>query len=100
MKLSILNIAIAIFTSLFSGFATAYFSNLKHKKIEQIRLHEKHNDQLKIDLKDLQITLYKLEKDLAEWKDKYYQAIQELISVKSELEITLMKLTHLEIHRD
>ncbi len=98
MELSILSIAIAIVTSLFSGFATAYFSNLKHKKIEQIRLHEKQSDQLRIDLRDLQITLYKLEKDLAEWKDKYYQAIQELISVKSELEITLLRLTHIEMH--
>jgi hypothetical protein len=100
MKLSILNIAIAIVTSLFSGFATAYFSNIKHRKIEQIRQHEKQNDLLRIDLRDLQIDLYKLEKDLSEWKDKYYEAIQELISVRAELEITLIKLTHAGMHED
>ena len=38
------------------------------------------------------------EKDLNEWKDKYYQALQELIRVKAELEGTLLKLTHIEIH--
>ncbi len=51
-----------------------------------------------MDLKDLQIKLYKLEKDLSEWKDKYYSTIQELISVRAELEETLIKLSliHLE----
>ena len=51
-----------------------------------------------MDLKDLEIKLYKLEKDLAEWRDKYYNALQELIEVKAELEDTLIKLTHIGLH--
>jgi hypothetical protein len=35
---------------------------------------------------------------LDEWKDKYYEALQELISVRAELEDTLIKLTHVQIH--
>lgn len=53
---------------------------------------------LKMELKDLEIKLYKLEKDLIEWRDKYYEAVQELIEVKSELEDTLIKLTHISMH--
>ena len=41
----------------------------------------------------MQITLYKLERELNEWKEKYYETIQELIDVKCELEQTLIKLT-------
>jgi len=33
---------------------------------------------------------------LTEWKDKYYNAIQELIGVKAELEETLLKLTFID----
>ena len=53
-----------------------------------------------MELKDLKLQLYKLERDLTEWKDKYYSAIQELISVKSELEETLIKLSliDMELH--
>jgi hypothetical protein len=48
----------------------------------------------------LQIKLYKLEKDLNEWKDKYFEALQELIQVKAELEGTVLKLIHLEMHKN
>jgi hypothetical protein len=41
-----------------------------------------------------------LEKDLNEWKDKYFEALQELIRVKAEVEGTLLKLTHIEMHSD
>jgi len=51
-----------------------------------------------MELKDLEIKLYKLERDLIEWRDKYYQAVQELIEVKAELEDTLIKLSHINIH--
>jgi hypothetical protein len=37
---------------------------------------------------------------LSEWKDKYFEAIQELIKVKSELEGTMLRLTHIEMHED
>jgi hypothetical protein len=53
---------------------------------------------LKMELKDLEIKLYKLEKDLIEWRDKYYEAVQELIEVKAELEDTLIKLNHIILH--
>jgi hypothetical protein len=46
----------------------------------------------------LQIKLYKLEKDLDEWKQKYYEALQELIHVKADLEESLLKLGHIDIH--
>ena len=48
---------------------------------------------LKMEIKDLKIQLYQLERDLTEWKDKYYSAIQELIEVKAELEETLLKIS-------
>ncbi|MEI6598552.1 MAG: hypothetical protein WCL22_05895, partial [bacterium] len=71
---------------------------IKESKKEKIRQSEREQDLLKMDLKDLEIKLYKLEKDLAEWRDKYYKAVQELIEVKAELEDTLIKLTHIAIH--
>mgnify|MGYP003352718671 FL=1 len=48
-----------------------------------------------MDLKDLKIQLYQVERDLIEWKDKYYSTVQELIGVKAELEDTLIKLNSL-----
>jgi hypothetical protein len=53
---------------------------------------------LKLDIKDLKIELYQLEKELNEWKDKYYKAIQDLIEMKSELESVLSQLNHIEYH--
>jgi hypothetical protein len=53
-----------------------------------------------MDLKDLKIELYKIEKELSDWKDKYYTAIQELIGIKAELEATLIELAHFEHHSD
>ena len=50
--------------------------------------------------KDLEIKLYKVEKDLDEWRNKYYEALQELIEVKAELEKTLINLTHIVHHED
>jgi hypothetical protein len=44
--------------------------------------------------------LYKIEKELNEWKDKYYNAIQELIGIKAELEATVIELAHFEHHMD
>ena len=37
---------------------------------------------------------------LNEWKDKYYNAIQELIGIKAELEATMIELAHFEHHSD
>jgi uridine kinase len=51
-----------------------------------------------MELKDLKIHLYEIEKELDAWKEKYYTAIQQLIEVKAELEDTIIKLSliHLE----
>jgi len=92
------SIIIAISASIVSGFATAIFSSFKENKRDKIRKQERSQDILRLELKDLQINLYKLERDLDEWKDKYFEAIQELIRVKSELESTLLKLSHVELH--
>jgi hypothetical protein len=98
MNISLTQILLTIFASLMSGLVTAFYNQKKTKKLEIKRAEEKAQDALKIELKDLQIKLYKLEKDLDEWKDKYYEALQELISVRAELEDTLIKLTHVQIH--
>ena len=89
---------ITIIASLVSGMGTALISGHKSKKANKIRAEEKAKDELKIELKDLQIKLYKLEHDLNEWKDKYFDAIQQLIKVKAELENTLITINHLQIH--
>ena len=89
-----------LISALTSGIGVALFNLVKENKKEIARKKEREQDLLKIDLKDLQIKLYKVEKDLNEWKEKYYKAIQELIEVKAELEHTLIKLTHIEIHED
>lgn len=91
-------IIITILASVSSGLIGVLFNYKREKKKEQVRLQEKLHDGLLIELKDLQIKLYKLEKDLDEWKNKYYEALQELIHVKSDLEDSLLKLEHLEIH--
>lgn len=91
---------ITLISAFTSGIGVAIFNLIKDNKKELQRRKEKEQDLLKIDLKDLQIKLYKVEKDLNEWKEKYYKAIQELIEVKAELEQTLIKLTHIEIHED
>ena len=49
--------------------------------------------QLKLDLKDLRINLYEVEKELDGWKQKYYNTLEELIMVKAELEDALIKIS-------
>lgn len=94
MTLDANSIIIVIIASILSGIGTALFSGVKESKREKIRQAEREQDILRMDLKDLEIKLYKLERDLVEWRDKYYAAVQELIEVKAELEDTLIKLTH------
>ena len=98
MMLDSTSIIIAISASLLSGMGTALVKEIKESKREKTRQVEREQDMLKMDLKDLEIKLYKLEKDLVEWRDKYYAALQELIEVKAELENTLIKLTHIGMH--
>ena len=98
MTLDSNSVIIVIVASILSGMGTALVNGIKESKKEKARRNEREQDLLKIDLKDLEIKLYKLEKDLAEWRDKYYNALQELIEVKAELEDTLIKLTHIGLH--
>ena len=91
-------IIITIIASVSSGLVGVLFNYKREKKKEQVRKAEKLHDGLLLELKDLQIKLYKLEKDLDEWKQKYYEALQELIHVKADLEESLLKLGHIDIH--
>jgi hypothetical protein len=100
MNIPLTEILITLFAAAISGLLTAQIGARRSKKEKAERQAEKAHDQLLLELKDLEIKLYKLEKDLNEWKDKYFEALQELIRVKAELEGTLLKLSHLEIHSD
>lgn len=97
MTLDANSVIIVIAASILSGMGTALVAEIKESKREKIRKHEREQDMLKMELKDLEIKLYKLEKDLTEWRDRYYAAVQELIEVKAELEDTLIKLTHINL---
>ena len=90
-------VILAISAAILSGMGTAIISAIKDNKREETRKKERYQDQLKLEVKDLRIQLYQLERDLTEWKDKYYNAIQELIEVKSELEETLIKLSLIDM---
>ena len=91
-------IAIALSASVLSGMGTALIAARVESKKEQARKLERYQDNLKLELKDLKIHLYEIEKELDAWKAKYYSAIEQLIEVKAELEDTLIKLSliHLE----
>jgi uncharacterized protein YlxW (UPF0749 family) len=96
MNLDLTTIIIAIGAALLSGMGTAIIAGLNENKREKNRQKEREQDLLKIELKDLKIELYQLEKEITEWKDKYYSTLQELIMVKSELESALRELTDLD----
>jgi septal ring factor EnvC (AmiA/AmiB activator) len=100
MEINYLSVLIAISAALVSGMGTAVIASFRDSKKEKRRQIERDQDLLKMDLKDLKIELYKIEKELTEWKDKYYAAIQELIGIKAELEATLIELGHFEHHLD
>ena len=96
MNLDYTAIVIAIFAALVSGMGTAIIAGIRDNKKEKTRQVEREQDHLKLEVKDLKIELYKIERELTEWKDKYYNAIQELIGVKAELEETLIKLSFID----
>jgi peptidoglycan hydrolase CwlO-like protein len=100
MNITINQILLTLFAASISGVFTAWINSRRLKKDKAIQAVDKAHDQLLLEIKDLQIKLYKLEKDLTEWKEKYFEAIQELIKVKSELEGTMLRLTHIEMHED
>lgn len=100
MSVDTTTIVISISAAVLSGFGAKLMSSFSERKREQVRRQERYQDQLKLDLKDLKIQLYQVEKDLNEWKDKYYDAIQQLIEVRAELEETLIKLSIIHIEHD
>lgn len=98
MNLDYTAVVIATLAAILSGMGTAVIAGLRDNKKEKIRRAERDQDHLKLEVKDLKIELYKIERELTEWKDKYYNTIQELIAVKSELEETLIKLSYIDHH--
>lgn len=98
MEISYITIVVSILAASLSGFGTAIVAGIRDGKKERSRREEKEKDQLRLDIKDLKIELYQLEKELTEWKDKYYKAIQDLIEMKSELDNVISQLNHLEYH--
>jgi hypothetical protein len=93
-------IIITLIASISSGLIGVFFNYKKEKRKELSRVAEKEKDRILLEIKDLQIKLYQLERLLDEWKDKYYKALQELINVRSELENTLAKLENSGINID
>jgi peptidoglycan hydrolase CwlO-like protein len=91
---------LTISSAVLSGLGVAIVTSFSDAKKERIRREEKEKDELKLELKDLQIKLYQLEKDLIEWKDRYYETIQELVSVRAELEETLIRLSLIHIQSE
>ena len=100
MEINYLSVLMAISAALVSGMGTALVAGFRDNKKEKVRRVEREQDHLKLELKDLKIELYKIEKELSDWKDKYYSAIQELISIKAELEATMIELAHYDHHID
>ena len=98
MNLDYTAVVIAVFAAILSGMGTAVIAGLRDNRKEKIRRAERDQDHLKLEVKDLKIELYKIERELTEWKDKYYNTIQELIGVKAELEETLLKLSYIDHH--
>ena len=91
------DISIGISAAILSGVGSTLVANFRDNKRERVRQTEREQDHLKLELKDLKIQLYQLEKDLTDWKDRYYSTVQELISVKLELEETLIKLSLIDM---
>ena len=98
MEISYITILVSVLAASLSGFGTAIVAGIRDGKKERNRREEKEKDQLRLDMKDLKIELYQLEKELTEWKDKYYKAIQDLIEMKFELDNVINQLNHLEYH--
>jgi peptidoglycan hydrolase CwlO-like protein len=93
-------IILSLLSAFISGLGVSLFSIIGDRKKEKIRRSERDQDLLKLELKDLQIKLYQLEKDLDEWKEKYYNTIQELASVRTELEETMIRLSLIHIQHE
>ena len=100
MSIDLTTVIISISAAVLGGFGTAIVNAITQAKREETRKLERYQDQLNLELKDLKIALYQLEKDLTDWKDKYYDAIKQLIEVRVELEETLIKLSIIHIKHE
>ncbi len=88
---------ITISSTLLGALVTGLLAYLRDIKQNSIRKAEREHDMLLLEPKDCQIRLYQVEKELDEWKQKYYTTIQELIEVKADLEHSLLNFSHPEI---
>ena len=93
-------IVLAISAAILSGMGTAMVAGFRDNVKEKRRQIERDQDHLRLEVKDLKIELYKIERELTEWKDKYYNAIQELILVRAELEDVLSQISHIDHHSE
>ena len=59
------SIVLAISAAILSGMGTAIIAGYKDNKKEKVRQKEREQDHLKLELKDLKIELYRLEKVLS-----------------------------------
>ena len=98
MDINYLTVTLSLLAAVLSGMGTAIVAGLRDNKKEKIRREEREKDHLKLEVKDLKITLFELEKQLADWKDKYYDTLQQLIGIKAELENALIMINHSEFH--
>jgi len=98
MEITYATVVVSILAATLSGFSTALINGFRDSKKEKNRQAEREKDHLRLDIKDLKIELYQLEKELTEWKDKYYKAIHDLIEMKAELEAVISQLNHIEYH--
>ena len=62
MEINYLSVLMAISAALVSGMGTALVAGFRDNKKEKVRKVEREQDHLKLELKDLKIELYKIEK--------------------------------------
>jgi hypothetical protein len=62
MEINYLSVLMAISAALVSGMGTALVAGFRDNKKEKVRRSEREQDHLKLELKDLKIDLYKIEK--------------------------------------
>ena len=63
MTIDATSILIALAASVLSGVGTALVAAIKENAKEKTRKQERYQDQLKLELKDLKINLYEIEKE-------------------------------------
>jgi len=100
MLTDIQTVIIAISAATLSGVVAtiirASFDQKTAKRKEEIHSRERRYDQLQLELRDLKLQLYALEKDLDECKDKYYETLSQSVEIKAALEHALNALSMTE----